>query len=338
MEELQPPEAAALVWPQGGDERSGDLAVGERRLRQSVQQVAEPAVGDVDARRTDAAGLIVGPVERSTAVERRIDLGVELGGQSQQAEHADRAVLGAVLAHRVQCPTHVGTLQAHPPPTDLHQRGAQLRSALQRGLVHVGVVDHQPPVEQRCRAEPAVALADRAGGRPDLRSTPGELLGDEHLDAGGAHVVEALEHHGGVLDVDGRVGLGERGNHAGQHRRQGARRRVGRGSQRAEPSRSTGQLGGGWCRRGDVGDGAPARTVVGVDQLEVHRPVALGLVGQRQAQPGDDHRQAVGALGDALERGGRGDELLMDGVAAHRAEVDEVGHAPGQRPCRAGRR
>ena len=330
------PEAAALVRAQRGDELGGHLAVGERRLRQALEQVAQPAVGDVDARRTTAAGVDA-TVERNASgvvVGRR----VQLGGQAQQAEDADRAVLGAVLADRLQRPAHVGTLEAHPPSADLHQRRAQLGGALQRGLVHVGVVDDEPPVEQRRGAEPAMALADGAGRRPHLRPAAGELLGDEHLDAGGAHVVEALEHHRRVLDVDRRVGLGERGDHAGQHRCQGAGCGVGRGRQRGEPGGSAGQLRGDGGRGRDIGDGAPARTVVGVDQLEVHRPVALGLVGQGESQPGDHHGPAIGALGDAIQRGGRGDELLVDGVAAHRSEVDEVRHAPGQRPCRTGRR
>ena len=52
---------------------------------------------------------------------------------------------------------------------------------------------------------------------------------------------------------------------------------------------------------GDVGGGAPAAAIVGVDELQRQRPVAARIVGQRQAQAGPNHRLALTAADGLLE-------------------------------------
>lgn len=117
-----------------------------------------------------------------------------------------------MLADGLEGAADVGAFEADPPSADVEQRRRLLGGAGQHALVDGGIVDDQLPVEQGAGTEAAGALAGRrgGGGGADLGTAAGELLGDEHLDAGGAHVVEAFEDQGGPVDVDGRVDLEQR--------------------------------------------------------------------------------------------------------------------------------
>ncbi len=199
-------------------------------------------------RATCRAGRRAGrPASRRAAVDHRVRpparrrlprLLVELGGEAQQAEDATarRARRGArptaARARRTSAPSR----RTQRPPTS---SSVVACSAARCSVVSSTVVSSTTSCQSSSAAapKPAGALAGGRGRGADLRPAAGELLGDEHLDAGGAHVVVALEHQRGLLDVDRRVRFGERRRPRRQERGEPAGGGVGRGARarRARP-------------------------------------------------------------------------------------------------------
>ena len=204
----------------------------------------------------------------------------------------------------------VGAIDLHPSAADLDEAGPGLGGAPQHGFVDRGVVDHDLPVDQGGRPEPAGPLGrprHRRGGAAGAGPAPGEPLGRHQIDAHGREQFDRLERGRGLLDVDllGALGL----QPVGQPRRdQGevGQRLVDGLVQQRQVTIAAGQL---QCRRGigqhlgqRTGDWWPGAATAGVDQLERQRPGVVALVGQTQTEAGAHDGLALGAPDDGVER------------------------------------
>ena len=74
---------------------------------------------------------------------------------------------------------------------------------------------------------------------------------------------------------------------------------------------ATGQFGGEFGTGHHIGSTAPPSGVGDVDQLELQRPTALGVLGQVETQPGAHHRFAIGTAPELIEQQG---DLADSGV------------------------
>ena len=301
---------------------------------------------------------------------RCLQLALQLGRQREQLESAHLAVLGAMLVQVGQRPPSFSAVDLHPPPADLDEVGAVLGGAAQHIVGHGCVVDDHLPVDQgRCREAAAASSVLRLGGGASGGAPASELLGSEQLDADGGERIDALQRRGRSVEIDPvryvADGAADPFGKLGHGRSDGRGRSIEPTLQQRDESGLVRE-----CERSRPTDhhvvrGAPAPTIVAVDELEAERPLAAvvaagwlaveqlvaGLLAwQAQAQPhahdgfafrpASDERELGGDVchrfaqfGSDRELPGVGDERAAD--QAHGARVDRprVGEHGAPPPC-----
>ncbi len=182
-------------------------------------------------------------------------------------------MLGAVLAEVGEGASGLGAIDLHPTPADLDQVGPLLGRAAQHLLGHGGVVEYDLPVDESRGTEAASAgLGAGLHRAPGGRSAAGQPLGGDELHPGGLERFDGLEGGGGAVEVRGVGALGQPWGHLGHYLGDGIRRGAQQVVEQGQEARLTGQGVGGRCALDDVGHGAPAAAVVGVDQFEGEWP------------------------------------------------------------------
>ena len=272
VQELQPAQSAPLIRAQGGGERVGHVAIGQRFVGQTVEQLARPAGG---LQQVGTAAFVVGDAGC-------LQLALEFSGERQQLQRAHLAMVGAVLLQVGERATSLGTVDLHPATADLNQVGAILGCAAQHVVGYRCVVDNDLPVDQCGGREPTAAGGilrlgcSASGGAPT-----GELLGCQQLDADGGQRVDALQRSGRGVEVDSAGRRDEGGVEPGGQLGHGSGDCLACLAQSALQHRDEACV----VRERECGGPAvhhlvgraPTSAVVAVDQLQAERPVTVGL-------------------------------------------------------------